>query len=144
MSSKFSRRHVIQQPPPVCRSKPKPLPLPPPSNPIVKFVFAWNGLCSDYVERSMSYTVALEPNRPAEAYVFHDSIGENYVLVTCWREDGDTYGVSAQILGSTWYANAYGHVPIPDVATFDSGEIPAESTLPPDQSATFRVYFATS
>ena len=145
VSSKFSRRPVVQQPPPVCKSKlPPPIPVPPPPPPHDRLwlTATWSGICDDSVFRSFSETIEfIEPFpdpsrrynafRPAPPHTFQASI-----LWPGFEPSKLTFEWST----GTWRAIGYADIILPQVPPVDIGPEPILSSFPIGATGTWHVY----
>ena len=147
VSSKFSRRPVVQQPPPVCKSKKKPIIIPPPPPPphnTLRLDATWHGIDSFDIWRDLEESVELQPSYPDPGNVYAYS-----------REGSDPwFDVWLTIVGTNlsgyyewggypgWNCAASFAREIDPNVPLDTGILDADSTMPPDQASTYRLYSA--
>jgi hypothetical protein len=145
MSSKFSRRYRIQQPPPVCKSK-KPYPAPD-LTPFLGQLWCsctWMGICTDGILRMFAGTYKADEDYPSGGltmnwFIQQDSVdfraraerdfGESYTFRYTW----ETFG---------WAAISEGTVSISEQPPVDSGAKIPNFTIRPGQDSHFRIFSA--
>ncbi len=145
VSSKFSRRPMIQQPPPVCKTKKFPIiPIPPPPPPHNRLwlTATWAGICSDFVYRSFSETIEFievfpDPGRNYNA----DRTGPPNDFKTSILWPGfEPSKLSFEWHTATWRAIGYADVVLPQVPPVDIGPEPILTSFPLGAAGTWHIY----
>ncbi len=166
VSSKFSRRPVVQQPPPVCKSKKVPI-IPPTHGGTIHATATYDGLTMHGHDVHFEENVDLEPDMYSTQYSYFDPIfNPQHVhfdkIVDPQAEPHPSLKLSSPGLfritfgtigpqlytGYFWWLLPLGDtaradfdvVEIPDAPPVDTGIMTADSTTPTGQSATCRLY----
>lgn len=145
VSSKFSRHPVIQQPPPVCRSKPKPIPpIPPPPHTRLWLHATWAGICTDWVYREFDEIIEFDESIPHEDRNYNASreandIGYDFKTSILWP-GFEPSKLTFEWNTETWRAIGYADINLPEEPPVDIGPYPVNSTFPIGQAGTFHIY----
>ncbi len=145
VSSKFSRRPVVQQPPPVCKSKKIPIiPIPPPPPTRLWLHATWAGLCTDAVYRELDelieYNEAFPQIPPTSQYYADRTDVRPFFATNIFHPDSLPYQLYFGWQGTTWNVAAWAYLTLPAAAPVDIGPSPADYTVPNSQAATFHIY----
>lgn len=147
MSSKFSRRPVIQQPPPVCKSLKKKIqiifPPPPPPAPTELWITGtWTDRCSDGTFRTLNTTAKFVEPYPAPGgeYSFQVFFGEGTFRGRTYLSTPFEWNLMYMWDTQNWTATGFGYYEIPKSGPVDSGTQPAEHTDPLGRTSTFRIF----
>jgi len=145
VSSKFSRRPIVQQPPPVCRSKPKPIVIiPPPPHNTLWIHATWAGECTDGIYRELDevirYNETFPQDPPTSQYEATRADERPFFSTNIFHPDSEPYQLWFGWQGATWNAAAWAFLDLPGGPPVDIGPNNADLTGPRDRTATFHIY----
>lgn len=145
VSSKFSRRPVVQQPPPVCKSKlPPPIPVPPPPQTHLWLHATWAGECTDSIYRELEeiieYDEAFPQIPPTDQYYAARTDIRPFFATNIFHPDSFPYQLWFGWQGTTWNAGAWAYLELPAESPVDIGPSPADFTIPSGKTATYHIY----
>ena len=142
VSSKFSRRPRIQQPPPVCKSKKLIITPPPGMDNELWLEGHWQGLCSDSVYRDLSFTIKFPEAFPRwdGAYYTVQFFDDIEIIGAVHDTRWPSPYVTWQWTGALWYASGVKFIDVPQTPPVNIGPMPADTTVPADQTSNFHLY----